>query len=73
MNDITNEQREYIASLMIHIGLEQYQIIDFLNKTSLTDKHIHMNISKIILPSLNFYYKDFLDTINEYLEEIKKK
>lgn len=72
MNDITNEQREYIASLMIHIGLEQYQIIDFLNKTSLTDKTYTYEYFKNHTAEFEFYYKDFLDTINEYLEEIKK-
>ena len=72
MNGITNEQREYIASLMIHIDLEQYQIIDFLNKTSLTDKTYTYEYFKNHTAEFEFYYKDFLDTINEYLEEIKK-
>ena len=47
-------------------------IIDFLNKTSLTDKTYTYEYFKNHTAEFEFYYKDFLDTINEYLEEIKK-
>lgn len=71
MNGITNEQREYIASLMIHIDLEQYQIIDFLKATEMLSKTYTYDYFKNHIEEFEFYFGEELNQVFEYMKEIE--
>ena len=67
---ISSEMREYIAYLMIKIGLDKETISDFLRKTDEENKMLNYSYFKDHVEEFVFYYQDQVSDAVEYLKEI---
>ncbi len=67
---LTSEKREYIASLMIQIGVEQEQLLDFLSKTEMVEKTYTYDYFKDHVEEFEFYFGEELEQVKAYMEEI---
>ena len=67
---ISPEMREYIAYLMIKIGLDKETISDFLRKTDEENKMLNYSYFKDHVEEFIYYYQDQVSDAVEYLKEI---
>lgn len=70
-DDLTSEEREHIASLMVRIGLEQYKIADFLKATEMLSKTYTYDYFKNHIEEFEFYFGEELNQVFEYMKEIE--
>lgn len=70
-DDLTSEEREHIASLMVRIGLEQYKIADFLKTTEMLSKTYTYDYFKNHIEEFEFYFGEELNQVFEYMKEIE--
>lgn len=70
-DDLTSEEREHIASLMVRIGLEQYKITDFLKATEMLSKTYTYDYFKNHIEEFEFYFGEELNQVFEYMKEIE--
>lgn len=70
-DDLTSEEREHIASLMVRIGLEQYKIADFLKATEKLSKTYTYDYFKNHIEEFEFYFGEELNQVFEYMKEIE--
>lgn len=70
-DELTSEEREHIASLMVRIGLEQYKIADFLKATEMLSKTYTYDYFKNHIEEFEFYFGEELNQVFEYMKEIE--
>ena len=68
---ISSEDRERIAAIMIRLGLEQYQVIDFLKKTETVNKTYTYEYFKDHVDEFEYYFGESLSQVHEYMKEIE--
>ncbi len=68
---ISSEERECIAAIMIRLGLEQYQVIDFLKKTETVSKTYTYEYFKDHVEEFEYYFDESLSQVHEYMKEIE--
>ncbi len=68
---ISSEERERIAAIMVRLGLEQYQVIDFLKKTETASKTYTYEYFKDHVEEFEYYFGENLSQVHEYMKEIE--
>ena len=68
--EITSEEREHIASLMVRIGVEQEQLANFLKKSEKASKTYTYDYFKNHIEEFKFYFGEELNQVFEYMKEI---
>ncbi len=68
---ISSEERERIAAIMIRLGLEQYQVVDFLKKTETVSKTYTYEYFKDHVEEFEYYFGENLSQVHEYMKEIE--
>ena len=70
--EITSEEREYVASLMVRIGVDQEQLANFLKKSEKVSKTYTYDYFKDHVEEFKFYFGEELNQVFEYMKEIEK-
>ena len=68
---ISSEDRERIAAIMVRLGLEQYQVVDFLKKTETVSKTYTYEYFKDHVEEFEYYFGEDLSQVHEYMKEIE--
>ena len=68
---ISSEDRERIAAIMVRLGLEQYQVVDFLKKTETVAKTYTYEYFKDHVNEFEYYFGEDLSQVHEYMKEIE--
>lgn len=68
--DITSEEREYVASLMVKIDIDNQVIVRFLSMTDFENKRSSYEYFKDHVDEFRYYYGEFVDLLTEYMGEI---
>ena len=68
---LTSEEREYVASLMVRLGFEQYKLANFLNKTETVAKTYTYDYFKGHIEEFKFYFGEELNQVFEYMKEME--
>ncbi len=68
---LTSEEREYVASLMVRLGFEQYKLANFLKKTEIVAKTYTYDYFKDHIEEFKFYFGEELDQVFEYMKEME--
>ena len=69
--EITSEEREHVASLMVRIGVDQEQLADFLKKSEKVSKTYTYDYFKDHVEEFKFYFGEELNQVFEYMKEIE--
>ena len=68
---LTSEEREYVASLIVRLGFEQYKLANFLKKTETVAKTYTYDYFKDHIEEFRFYFGEELDQVFEYMKEME--
>lgn len=68
---ISSEERERIAAIMVRLGLENYQVVDFLKKTEKVAKTYTYEYFKNHVEEFEFYFGESLPQVHEYMKEME--
>lgn len=68
--DITPEEREYVASLMVKLDIDNQVIVRFLSMTDFENKKSTYEYFKDHVDEFRYYYGEFVDLLIEYMGEI---
>ena len=69
--EITSEEREHVASLMVCIGVNQEQLANFLKKSEKVSKTYTYDYFKDHVEEFKFYFGEELNQVFEYMKEME--
>lgn len=71
VEELSDEERNHVLSLMVKIGIDKYSIMRFMN---LTEKDIKEDYDyfKEHIEEYDYYYQEYMDTLMDYYNESLK-